>query len=188
METSDWIALASAIAAVAAVVYTRQSVKSARRSADEAARMRQLDEDRRGEERERWHHECEPKLPAEIDARYRSSGEDGDGALFGEITVPRMYRVRAEAVSGASRRQLSLDTVTRPDQPIEFMIEPRPPGATTVNTEEIVFRFWPPVEDTDGTGLWSCGCGRPNGQSMSGPGHWERPVRVRFRQPNVRWL
>lgn len=202
LDASDWIAVIAVVVAVvsggAAIKYARKSavqaersadhagdaVIEARRAADEAAQMRAIETDRRADEKERWHHECEPVLPGEIDASVRGSGDTA--ALYGEITVARVYRVRAEAVSGASRIQLSLDMVTKPDQPIEFMIERRPQGKTTVDTEEIVFSFWPPVEGADGTGLWRCDCGRPGGGTMVGPGHWERRVKVSFRRPRLR--
>lgn len=195
MDTSDWIALAavvvsvtSVVVAVIAILYARRSANSARQSADEAMRMREIEEDRRREERERWHHECEPDLPGEVDAAYRPSGGRGseDGALHGSITVPRVYRVQADAVSGQSRRQIALEMLTKPNQPIEFMIERWPRGKTAVDTEEVVFRFWPPIEGADGTGLWTCECGRPGGGRLDGDGHWERRVKVNYRRPRMR--
>ena len=207
MDTSNWIALASVIVAfvfgvvtVFALKYGRRSAAEARRSADhagdavvearraadEAARMREIDEDRRREERERWHRESEPDLPGEIDAEYRPSGGhgSGDGSLHGSITVHRVYRVQAEAVSGRSRHQLAIATLTRPHQPIDFMIERWPQGKSTIDTEEIVFRFWPPIEGADGAGLWACECGRPGGGSLAGDGHWERRVKVSYQRMN----
>jgi hypothetical protein len=147
--------------------------------------MRELEEGRRVEEKERWHRDHEPELPGEINSK-RRVGEGGDpGGLYGEITVPRVYRVRADAVSGPMSRQIALDGVTKAGQSLEFMIEQWVPGQTKPETEEIVFRFWPPVEGTDGTGVWTCACGRAAQEAGDGPAHWERRVKVKYRRSRM---
>lgn len=204
MDASDWIALAALVTATVtgggAIVYARKSahqaersanhageaVVEARRSADEAARMRELDEGRRAEEKERWHHDHEPALPGEIEAKFRRGGAGDAGALHGEITVPWMYRVRADAVVGPASTQIALDLVTKPGQTMEFMIERWAPGKTKADTEEIVFQFWPPIEGVDGVGVWSCDCGRSVHAAPGGSAHWERRVRVKYQRPQIR--
>jgi hypothetical protein len=206
MDSSDWIAVAAVVVSVvsggAAVWYARRSVAEAtrsadhagasvveaRRSADEAAKMRELDEGRRAEEKERWHHDHEPDLPGEIEAKFRRGGPGDAGALHGEITVPRLYRVRADAVSGLASTQIALDGVTKPGQAMSFMIERWSPGKARADTEEIVFRFWPPVEGVDGSGVWACNCGRPGQEAPSEPAHWERRVKVTYRRTQMRSL
>lgn len=199
MDSSDWIALAALVVSIvsggAAIKYARrsadeakrsadhagESVVEARRSADEAAKMRELEEGRRADEKERWHRDHEPDLPGEIKAKMRRGGAGDAGALRGEITVPGVYRVRADAVSGNASTQIALDSVTKANQPMEFMIERWAPGKTKPDTEEIVFRFWPPVEGVDGVGVWTCNCGRSVDAVDSEPGHWERRVKVIYR-------
>lgn len=199
MDSSDWIALVALVVSIvsggAAIKYARRSaveakrsadhagasVVEARRSADEAAKMRELEEGRRADEKERWHHDHEPDLPGEIKAKMRRSGAGDAGALRGEITVPGVYRVRADAVAGAASTQIALDGVTKANQPMEFMIERWAPGKTKPDTEEILFRFWPPVEGVDGVGVWACDCGRSVEAVDSEPGHWERRVKVIYR-------
>lgn len=191
MDTSDWIALAAFVVAVAAAVFARQAVVQARRSADEAARSNEIDEDRRREEREKRHEDLAPEMPGEIDASFRPNRRlgGGHGSLFGTIKVPRGYRVKAEAVTTArSRTELSLGMVVPPDREVEFQIEPWHPEQGAPRTEEIVFRFWPPVEGADDVPSWSCGCGRPGGATLDGAGHWERRVKVTFRRPQVRFI
>lgn len=192
MDTSDWIALAALMVAVAgfgvsvwAIVYSRRSAQASRDSADEATRMRELDEDRRREERERWHQEREPVLPGVIEAEYRDSPGHGPGygALWGTISVPHAYRVRGFAVAGQSWSPLSLDSPIKPNQPIEFMIERWQPGKEMLHTDELVLRFWPPGEAEDGTAVWRCDCGRSAQETQEGHGHWERRVKVNYQQP-----
>jgi hypothetical protein len=202
MDTSDWIAVAAVVVAVVAagisayaIRYARQSavhagasVVEARRSADEAAKMRELDEDRRREERERRHEELAPDLPGEIDASFRPNQRlgGGHGSLFGTIKLPRGYRVKAEAIATAgSRTELSLGMLVPPDREVEFQIEPRHPDQQELRMEEILFRFWPPVEGVDEVPSWSCECGRPTGGTLEGAGHWERRVKVTFRRPRL---
>lgn len=206
MDSSDWIALVALVVSIvsggAAIKYARrsaveakrsadhagESVVEARRSADEAKRMRELEEDRRREERERRHEDLAPVLPGEIDAAFKPNQRlgGGHGSLFGTIKLPRGYRVRAEAVTASgSSAELSLGMVVPPDREVEFQIEPRHPDQPAPRTEEIVFRFWPPVGDSDGVPGWSCECGRPTGGTLEGAGHWERRVKVNFRRPRL---
>lgn len=203
MDGSDWIALTAVVVAVlsggGAIKYARrsavhsqrsadhagESVVEARRAADEAARLTRIEEERRVEERARWHHEREPDLPGEIDLEYRDSpgGSPGDGALWGTVTFPHTYQVRAFTVAGSSWSPLSLDSVTQPGRPVEFMVERWPRGKEALHTDEVVFRFWPPAVAEDGTAVWRCGCGHSVQATEEGQGHWERRVKVRYVQP-----
>jgi hypothetical protein len=189
MGTSDLIALAALMVAAAglglsvwALVYSRRSAAASRDSADEAKRLREIEAERRAEERERRHEELGPVLPGQIEAEFRENRRlgGGHGSLFGAITLPRGYRVKAEARIGRSRTELSLGMVVAPGREVEFQIEPWHPEQEKPRTDEIVFRFWPPVEGADDVSAWACGCGRPSGEAMDGPGHWEQRVKVSY--------
>jgi hypothetical protein len=106
--------------------------------------------------------------------------------LFASITVPRAYRVQAVAWMGNSSTQISLPLLLEPNRPYRFPIEPWPPERTRPKTQEVRFRFWPPVAGADDTDPWTCRCGRPTGEDPSGPGHWERRVPVTFEDYDVR--
>lgn len=193
MDMSDLIALGAAVVAAAglgvsvwALVYASRSAAAARDSADEAARLTRIEEERRREERQRWHHEREPDLPPEVELKYRDSPGHGpgDGALWATVTFPGTYQVRAFAMAGPSWTPLSLNSVTKPGQAVELMVERWPRGKETLHTEEILFRFWPP-EQRGGTAAWRCDCGAPVRVSEEGEGHWERRVKVTYRHPFV---
>lgn len=195
MEASDVIALAALVVAVAglgiaaaglgiavhAAVSAHRSAKSSARSADEAARSRVIDEERRRDEREERHDGLAPKVPAEIKAEFRPNERlgGGHGSLFGSITMPRGYRVKAEALMGQSRSELGLGMVAAPGREVELQIEPWHPDQEAPRVAEIEFRFWPPLEGDD-VPSWSCGCGRPTGETLEGRGHWEQRVRVDY--------
>ncbi|MFG2001628.1 hypothetical protein ACGFNU_21000 [Spirillospora sp. NPDC048911] len=188
MSRSDWIASAAALAAflsvgvaLFAIKYARDSAKHSGRSADhagesaaEARQLREIEAERRKEERERRHDDLGPNLPAEIEAE-----QEGE-LLYGEITVPRAYRVRAYARSGDSLTQLSVDPVTVPNRPLRFVIEHLHPEQSAIHTEEIFFHFWPP-EESDQVPVWSCGCGLDTSREVMGDkGHWKAKVEVTF--------
>lgn len=206
MTTADKIALASTIVAIIAtliavpsVLYARvaaraatdsaltgrlsaaasqESAEASRRSAEEAAKITVIETARRAEERQRLHDDLGPKPPGEIAAElHKGSATD---SLFGSITVPRGYRVIADAlyVSGGSTR-VALTSIIHPNRREDFQIEPWPPGSKHPVTKEIKFRFWPPLE-VDNLDTWTCPCGRPTGESMNGPGHWEWTVPVSY--------
>lgn len=198
MDTSDWIAVAAVVVAVVAagisayaIKYARQSavhagasVVEARRSADEAARLREIEADRRSEEKQRRHEELGPNLPAEIEAVLGArTFAGGGGALYGEIQVDRMYRVQAFGRVGPSLTQLMFPSVTPAHGSVRFVIEPWVQGRVEPSVEEIVFKFWPPVEGVDRGEVWSCRCGQATGETLDGPGHWERRVKVNYYRP-----
>lgn len=194
MDTSDVIALGALLVAAAglglsvwALVYSRRSAAAARDSADEAAQLTRIEEERRRAERQRWHHEREPDLPPEVELKYRDSPGHGpgEGALWATVTFPHVYQVRAFAIAGQSWTPLSLDSVTKPGRAVELMVERWPSGKETLQTEEILFRFWPPPEREDGLAVWRCDCGRSVRVSEEGEGHWERRVKVAYRHPFV---
>lgn len=187
MEASDWIALAALVVAAAgfgvsvwAIVYARRSAQASRDSADEARRLREIEADRRADEKEHRHEQLAPDLPAEIEAELGGAWSAGQGTLFGSIRVDRAYRVRAFGRAGESLTPLSLPSVAPAGERVRFAIEAWASGRREPNIKEVVFKFWPPVDGADQTSAWNCGCGRPTGETMDGPGHWERRVRVGY--------
>lgn len=202
MSKAEWIAsiiggvgavtgMVSLVVAIVAVRHSRRSADHAGRSADhageaavEARRLREIEADRRTDEKERRHEELAPDLPSEIEAELGGAWSAGQGTLFGSIRVDRAYRVRAYGRAGESLTLLSLPSVAAGRERVRFAIEPWAPGRDEPGTTEILFKFWPPVESVDRGEVWSCGCGRPGGETMEGPGHWERRVKVIFSRPD----
>lgn len=188
MEASDWIALAALVVAAAgfvvavwAIVYSRRSSQASRDSADEARRLREIEADRRTDEKERRHEEVAPDLPPEIEAELVGAHVAGHVSLFGAIRMDRAYRVRAYGRVEASLVPLSLPSVLPGrGELVRFAIEHWTDGQEEPRTAEIMFKFWPPVDGVDRGEVWSCGCGRPGGETLEGPGHWERRVKVSF--------
>lgn len=184
MDSSDWIALAALVVSVVsgggAVWYARQSAAEAGRSADEAERLTRIEADRRSEEKERRHEELAPNLPVEIEAALGGAVSAG-AALYGLVQMDRAYRVKAFGRSGPSLTQLAFPSVTRAREPVRFVIEPWTEGSVEPSIKEIVFKLWPPAEGDVGN-VWSCGCGRAAGETetVDGPGHWERRVKVNY--------
>lgn len=175
--------IAGLVVSIVSIRYVKRSTAHAGESAVESRRLREIEADRRVEEKERRHEDLAPNLPGELELEFRANERlgGGHGSLFGAITLPRGHRVKAEALMvGGSRSELSLGMVTAADREVGFQVEPWHPEQEKPRTEEIVFRFWPPVEGADDVPAWGCGCGRPTGEGMDGPGHWERRVTVSY--------
>lgn len=180
MNTSDWIAIGSAGLAGWAVLYARSSARSgkdsaasARRSADEAARISTI-------ETERWHDDHKPPSPGQIVAELRA-GTPAD-SLWGKISVPHGYRVNADAYYDTGGSTLLSLPLLHPNQVYDLHIEQWPPGSTRPKVKEVRIRFWPPL-DVDKIDAWTCPCGRPTGETTDGPGHWEWRVPVVYDPP-----
>jgi hypothetical protein len=157
------------------------AAETGRRTADEAAALTEIERDRRQSERQERHENHAPLSPGRIIAELRDG--TATASLFGSITVTAGYRVLADAqfATGGSTR-IGLPSILHPNQPYDFQIEQWPPGSTQPVTKEIRFRFWPPIEG-DGVDGWTCPCGRPTGESLDGPGHWEWRVPVVYNPP-----
>ncbi|GAA3957228.1 hypothetical protein GCM10023085_44690 [Actinomadura viridis] len=180
--------IGSLVVATVAVRYAKRSAHHAGRSAlhagesaAEARHLREIEADRRAEEKEYRHEELAPNLPSAIDAAFKR--DVNGGALYGSITLDRQYRVRAFGCAGESLTELALSSITPLNEAMEFVIEAWAPGQVRPRLVEIIFKFWPPVEGSGHQQVWSCGCGRPNGDSLGGDGHWERRVKVSYYSP-----
>jgi len=185
MDTSNTIALGALLVAIAGLGVSVWAVVYARRSANEARHMRQIEAERRRDEREDWHRDREPNLPPEVELEYRDSPGHGpgNGALWATVAIPDSYQMRAFAVAGDTWFPLSPNPITRPGWPAELLVEQWPHGKTDLEVKELVFRFWPPSAGESGAAQWRCDCGRPTQVREEGKGHWERHVKVRYHQP-----
>lgn len=184
LNADNWIAIGSCIVAIVgvgtAVIYARRSAKasansakSAEKSAEEAATISQIERDRR-------HDDLAPPHPGEIKAEEEPDARLGRGhyTAFGSITVPRDYRVKAEAWNGTALTPIDLPLLLRANQPQRFFIDRTSNGKS--NVTEIRFQFWPPVPNLDDTDAWACPCARPTGDGATGRGHWELRVPVAY--------
>ncbi|MEU8278396.1 hypothetical protein ACFYOK_35580 [Microbispora bryophytorum] len=189
LNADNWIAvaaggigLAGVVIAWRALVHARrsaesadESAKAAQRSAEEAATISRIERDRR-------HDDLAPPHPGEIQAEEESDTRLGAGHynVFGSITVPRDYRVRAQAWNGTSLTPIALPLLLRANQPYRFHLDRLREGVTSGNPTEIRFRFWPPVPDLDDTDAWTCPCSRPAGTDVDARGHWELRVPIAY--------
>lgn len=147
---------------------SRDSAEASRDSANEAAKVSRI-------ENQRQHEAFRPELPNEIEAQKR------DASLFGSITVDRDYRIAATGLyDESSSHEIGMPLLIRAGQPQSFQIDHLPPGAKEPRTKAILFRFWPPVADVDGVEPWACPCGQPATENVNGKGHWERRVPVHY--------
>ena len=104
-------------------------------------------------------------------------------SLFGEITVPRAYRAYAEGDTGNSLMPLGLPLLLHAGTH-KIHIEHWTHGQTRPLIKAIRLRLWPPLADVDDTDVWPCPCPRPGGHSVSGPGHWDVRMLVKFEMPS----
>ncbi len=195
-NAASWvIATAAAVVALAAWWETRKarqaaegseksakaSAEAAGRSADEAERMTRIESDRLRDERDARHEALAPVLEGKVTIDLEGANPNRLG-LFGWITLARTYRVQAEGWTGSALTPTSgLPVLLHAHTRYKFHIEHWPNGRTKPQTQELRFRFWPPVADLDDTDAWTCPCHRPSGETMNGPGHWE--VRVPVEPP-----
>jgi hypothetical protein len=163
-------------AGVDSAAAAREAGEAARRSADEAAALTQIERERRKDEREQRHEELGPESPGVIVAELREGR--ATKSLFGSIRVPNNYRVRAGAIFHVGGlTELGVPLVIHANEWVDFQIEQWPPGSTQPKTQAIKFQFWPPLE-VDGVDVWTCPCSRPVDESIGALGHWEWVVPV----------
>ncbi|MEV4820199.1 hypothetical protein [Micromonospora tulbaghiae] len=185
------IALGGVVVAVLSWVVSRGSRSEARRSADAAEVSAKAAQDSAREaaaiaaiERDREHDRLGPGpvpgIALELEPNPRDSGLPE--TLFGTITVPRDYRVRAVAVRGNSSAPIGLDLLLYAGRPYRFAIEQMHPNRTEPVAEYVLFRFWPPAE-IDDVDTWQCPCDRPQADGDNRPGHWEWRAPVEYRRP-----
>lgn len=172
----------SLVAAAVAVVISLSSARSARRSASASEAIQRVEEARRPEELQATHDQLAPGYPA---ARFFMKDGTGGSSLFAEITLPRTYRVQAEGWIGNSYSQLAgLPLLAHGGRPYTVHIEHWPQDRRQPRTEEIRLKLWPPVKDADDNShVWQCPCGRPTGETATGPGHWEVRIPVVYEPP-----
>ncbi|WP_422734058.1 hypothetical protein ACN26Y_00340 [Micromonospora sp. WMMD558] len=199
MDEVTWLDIVAVLAALGGVavavlswVVSRGSRDEARRSADAAEVSAKAAQDSAREaaavaaiERDREHDRLGPGPVPDITSKLETNprGSGLPRTLWGTVTLPRDYRVRAFAVSGNSSSQISLDLLVHAGRPYRFAIEQWPPGRTEPVAEYVLFRFWPPAE-TDDVDAWRCPCDRAQADGDERTqGHWEWRVPVQYRTP-----
>jgi hypothetical protein len=156
----------------AATAIAREAAASARRSADEAARVAAIQVAAR--------HEALAPTQRTVPTHVTRSAVGTN--LFGEIRVDRDYRVRAQAVRDNANWSISVPDLLRAHEPYRFHIELWPRGRTKAEAQAVVLKFWPPI-DADEVEQWTCDCGKPlTGGSERDPGHWE--IRLPLERPD----
>jgi gas vesicle protein len=154
-----------------------KAAEASARAAEESARdVRDQVRIEREREHERLGPGPVPSIETELETNPRLSTSRH---LFGTLTVPRDYRVRAEAVTkGGSRTGLTLPALLHAGRSCRFHIEQWLPGRNEPEVEHILFRFWPPT-DADEVEAWKCPCPR---RPVDGDerGHWEWRAPVQY--------
>jgi len=147
------------------VAVAKDAAESSRRSADEAAKVAAV-------EVAQHHFDLAPTqktVPTYLQEGHPGTHRD----LFGVMTLPKDYQVRAVAQTGNSTFPLNLQGLLRANEPHRFFIEKWPPDQTVPTAEVVILKLWPPTAD-DPVEQWSCGCGRPLTEGTDrDPGHWE---------------
>lgn len=177
---AEWVATGIA---GSALIVSMGAVWYARKSANEAAKLAQIEDARRRDELEIRHTALAPGIPNGIFAEVEPSSL-GNDSLFGHFAVdaPRDYRVRAQAWNGTSYTPIALDLLIRGGHQLRVHVEHWPDDRNEPQTKEIHFRFWPPLEGDD-TSPWTCPCHRPAVETAVGVSHWELRVPITFKPP-----
>lgn len=158
----------------------RDSAAAAWDSAREAAAVTAIE---RAREHDRLGPGAPPPsgIPSDLGPKQRDSVVPA--TLFGTITVPRDYRVRAEAVTDNSHSPIGLPLLLRANQPYRFAIEGWPPDRTEPRAQAVRVRFWPPA-DIDDVDRWTCPCDRPASEETDrSPGHWVWLAPIQYEPP-----
>ena len=193
----DWPSLAVAAIGVgiasAAWLETRKarkaadrSAKAAEQSAQESARLTQIESGRRLDEVTARHDVLGPPHPGEI-ATVVESGINGQSSLFGTFSVPREYYVQVEGWTGTSTTPVvGFPSHVDANKVYRFHIEHWPKGRATPQTEEVRFRFWPPHPNRVQGHNWTCPCDGPADEVAGASGHWQ--LRVPIKPPVIPFI
>ncbi|MDH2424776.1 hypothetical protein [Sphaerisporangium sp. TRM90804] len=150
----------------------QQSAAASEVSAKAAARLTDIEADRRRDEREQYHRDLAPSHPGEIVTGLMTSEVTQQFGLFGSISVGRDYRVQVIGIAGNTCTPITgVPPVLRANTLYQFHIEQWPDEKTTPTVKEIEFRFWPPAP-VDEVEAWTCPCGRLATQADNPAGHW----------------
>ncbi|MGW4413073.1 hypothetical protein ACWEJ6_54650, partial [Nonomuraea sp. NPDC004702] len=154
---------------------------AAERSADEAAKVARVELDR-------WHQEMAPQHPGILKPRLRKP-ENGRGRAWyvGTIDLPRSYRVLGEAhfTGGNGYQRLDVGLFEAGPTQLQFFLADAQQAQESTPYSAVVLRFWPPLPG-DEPHPWSCTCGRPDGATGEGAGHWELRIPIDWTRPRVR--
>lgn len=162
---------------------SRESRDEARRSADAAQESARAAAEVARMEREREHARLGPGPVPEIVAELETNprGTNLPRTLFGTVTLPCDYQVRARAVTGNSYSPISLDLLLHAGQTYRFPIEQWASDRVKPQTEYVLFQFWPPADNHD-VDPWTCPCHRPVAMvDDRTPGHWEWRAPIKYK-------
>ncbi|MEU4576054.1 hypothetical protein [Nonomuraea sp. NPDC023979] len=181
MAVGDVTGIIGAASGILALGVASWAARSARRSADEAAALRAQDAERLADEREARHDQLAPVHPGVLQANFGTVNFAGQRGLFVYLTLPRSYRVRGRGCySDTSWTDLTLPGVLDGGVAHNLCIESWTQDQTEPRIQHLLFDLWPPLPG-DAVSLWSCPCGRPSGETLTPPGHWQ--MRVDFKPP-----
>ncbi|MFF5075786.1 hypothetical protein ACFY36_01960 [Actinoplanes sp. NPDC000266] len=161
----------SATAAEDAAITSRRSAEYAGESADHAKVSAEASSRLTEAELQRDHRELRPEPSGEF-VRIRNNRTQKVN-IFYRCTLPRTYRVKADALtSGGARSPLNVDLVVPGGIPQDIFIG----EAALPLPQSLEFRFWPPIEGDAGE-FWRCPCARQ--ADSNGAPHWVHAVVVR---------
>jgi hypothetical protein len=191
---TDWLAWIGAVGGVVgavggagAVIVAVPAWRAGRENAAAAVRAAKAAEDAVADsariatlEFEKRHDELSPRKGLKVYFGVDEIMNGGHRLLWVVVEAPRTYRVRAVARVGHASWALGVPPVLHANRrTAKVEVEEWPPSRDRPEAQEIVLRFWPPV-DVDQVEHWTCRCGRPlDGDAASGlAGHWEVIVPV----------
>jgi hypothetical protein len=124
--------------------------------------------------REHEHDLLHPEPVVEFDVDTPSDADhSGQSTLVASITVPRDYRVYAEAVGEAARWPLNLPALLRANQPYRFEIDTW--RSSQPRAQELRLLFWTPDDSDENAEVeaWDCPCGRDTVYGDLDSPHWK---------------
>jgi hypothetical protein len=104
--------------------------------------------------------------------RRKKNPRTSNSNRFLVFTPAHTFRVAGDALTGSSRRPLSVGPVIEAGQEAEIYLDD---GSRGVQVEAVNLRFWPPQADDAGE-AWECQCGR--NADPSGTPHWEWTITI----------
>ncbi|WP_424532542.1 hypothetical protein ACOZ38_19910 [Sphaerisporangium viridialbum] len=194
MNLDRWIAIGGAVIAAVGMIVAWRALVQARRSANaadrsavaaeksatEAAALSEIEGERRKDEREETHRSLHPTQQTAIVTSL--DGPTGAKNLFGTIEVDRPVRAHATAIlANGAMAPISLPVLLLPKRGYRFHIEQWPDDRKAPATDEVLFKFWPPVAAVDGDD-WTCSCGRPTIPGDGSKAHWWVRLPVSYKQ------
>jgi hypothetical protein len=162
------------IVAIFSVRAARGSERNSKKSAEAATESAATAKESLRRQGEQEHDRLAPMRPGVLTVK-RKAGSGRYGTWVVTVSFNRDYRVEAIrrghllGMAEAPTSRANLGPVVHGGREYEFEIEPALPDVEGLNTAEVEFRVWPPI-DGDPVSVWSCPCERPS--DPAGPPHW----------------